>query len=234
MKTQAWGWLAAAVVAAGLNASYHDGGLQWAHRVTNRIEHRTAAVVALATGHADRFLAEAKWVTSDFDSSERVSSDRITLGRDLADHVKSYRVLAKNVLTDDVASDEPGQCPWTKALARAREHAARLDATADRMTARAEAMADRREAEEEAREARMEANRERIEAEVTAHMARIHVPNVSVNSAFNPVAFKEIEVSCPRVHVRVPRMPELPKMPKIEVPAVPMVHIDTTDDTGPI
>jgi hypothetical protein len=64
MKTQAWGWLAAGVLAAGLNASYHDGGMQWAHEIANRIEHRTNAVMALATGNADRFLAEARLVTN--------------------------------------------------------------------------------------------------------------------------------------------------------------------------
>ena len=60
MKTQAWGWLVAAVLAAGLNASYHDGGLQWAHQIASGVEHSSNAVLALATGHADRFLAEAQ------------------------------------------------------------------------------------------------------------------------------------------------------------------------------
>lgn len=60
MKTQAWGWLVAAVLAAGLNASYHDGGLQWAHQIAAGVEHSSNAVLALATGHADRFLAEAQ------------------------------------------------------------------------------------------------------------------------------------------------------------------------------
>ena len=64
MKTQAWGWLAAGVLAAGLNASYHDGGMQWAHEIAYRVEHRANAVVALATGNADRFLAEAQVVTN--------------------------------------------------------------------------------------------------------------------------------------------------------------------------
>lgn len=60
MKTQAWGWLVAAVLAAGLNASYHDGGLQWVHQIAGSVEHTSNAVLALATGHADRFLAEAQ------------------------------------------------------------------------------------------------------------------------------------------------------------------------------
>jgi hypothetical protein len=60
MKTQAWGWLAAAVVAAALNASYHDGGLRWAHEIVDQVKHNSQAVMALATGQADQFLAEAQ------------------------------------------------------------------------------------------------------------------------------------------------------------------------------
>jgi hypothetical protein len=60
MKTQAWGWLAAAVLAAGLNSSYHEGGLQWAHQIVDRVGHNTGAVLALATGRADQFMAEAR------------------------------------------------------------------------------------------------------------------------------------------------------------------------------
>jgi hypothetical protein len=58
--TQAWGWLAAGVLAAGLNARYHDGGLQWAHQIAGRIEHNSAAVLALAFGRANQFLSEAR------------------------------------------------------------------------------------------------------------------------------------------------------------------------------
>jgi hypothetical protein len=60
MKTQAWGWLAAAVLAAGVNSSYHEGGMQWAHEIVDRVGHNTGAVLALATGRADQFLAEAR------------------------------------------------------------------------------------------------------------------------------------------------------------------------------
>jgi len=60
MKTQAWGWLAAAVLAAGLNSSYHEGGMQWAHEIVDRVGHNTGAVLALATGRADQFMAEAR------------------------------------------------------------------------------------------------------------------------------------------------------------------------------
>jgi hypothetical protein len=63
-STQAWGWLIAAVVAAGLNAAYHDGGLAWAHRVADSAQHSSAAVAALASGHADRFVSEIRLVTA--------------------------------------------------------------------------------------------------------------------------------------------------------------------------
>ena len=65
MKTKAWGWLTAAVLAAALNSSYHNGGLRWAHEVTDRVEHNTGAVLALATGRADQFLAEARMLNAD-------------------------------------------------------------------------------------------------------------------------------------------------------------------------
>ena len=69
MKTQAWGWLAAAVMAAGLNATYHDGGLRWAHEIANQVKHNTGAVLALATGRADQFVTEANLVAASRQSS---------------------------------------------------------------------------------------------------------------------------------------------------------------------
>lgn len=64
MKTQAWGWLAVAVLAAGLNANYHDGGMPWAHQIVDQVQHNSGAVMALATGRADQFLTEARFVTT--------------------------------------------------------------------------------------------------------------------------------------------------------------------------
>jgi hypothetical protein len=62
--TQAWGWLAAGVLALGLNGIYHDGGAAWAHRalapVVDRIEARTGPILALAVGRADLFIAKTE------------------------------------------------------------------------------------------------------------------------------------------------------------------------------
>src|SRR5579863_1089197 len=61
---QGWGWLAAGVMALGLNGIYHDGGAAWARRnvskVVEQIESRTGVVLALAAGRADWFLTQAK------------------------------------------------------------------------------------------------------------------------------------------------------------------------------
>ena len=62
--TQAYAWLAAGVLAAGLNASYHDGGLQWAHEIADRVEQNSAAVLTLASGRADQFLSEMRWLAA--------------------------------------------------------------------------------------------------------------------------------------------------------------------------
>jgi hypothetical protein len=60
--TQAWGWLAAGVLALGLNGIYHDGGAAWAHfavgRAIDRITARTEPVLALAAGRVDWFAAK--------------------------------------------------------------------------------------------------------------------------------------------------------------------------------
>src|SRR3984893_19227223 len=53
---QGWYWVTAGVMALGLNGMYHDGGAEWAQQFVNR----SAAVVALASGHAERFLAAAR------------------------------------------------------------------------------------------------------------------------------------------------------------------------------
>jgi hypothetical protein len=63
MKSQAWGWLTAGVLALGLNGFYQDGGAAWAHRAVDRVVGQVAdkseAVLALAAGRADWFAAKS-------------------------------------------------------------------------------------------------------------------------------------------------------------------------------
>ncbi len=62
--TQGLGWLAAGVVALGLNGFYHDGGLELAHRVADRLSAQSEAVVAMASERADYLLARAEMVSA--------------------------------------------------------------------------------------------------------------------------------------------------------------------------
>ena len=125
MKTQAWGWLVAAVVAAGLNASYHDGGLEWAHRVADQIGHNSAAVLALASGRADQFLTEAQLVTA----REETASCRWTT------------TFAR--VQNRVARTENGFAHVQAMSAREEAQLGRLEANRARMEARFEAQAAR-------------------------------------------------------------------------------------------
>lgn len=68
MKIKAWGWLMAGVAALGLNGFYQDGGLACLHRVVNCVESRSAAVLALASGHVDQFLEQAQMASTADDS----------------------------------------------------------------------------------------------------------------------------------------------------------------------
>jgi len=66
--TRGWGWLAAGVLALGLNGFYQDGGAAWAHRqvdgVMARVANRAGAVIALASGRGDWFMAKASRVAA--------------------------------------------------------------------------------------------------------------------------------------------------------------------------
>ena len=59
MKTQAWGWLTAGVLALGLNGLYHDGGAAWAHRIADRVAEQSESMVDLASERIDGFVGKA-------------------------------------------------------------------------------------------------------------------------------------------------------------------------------
>ncbi len=64
MKTQAWGWLTAGVLALGLNGFYHDGGAAWAHRIVDQVAGRPVALVSLASERVDRFIEQTNLVAA--------------------------------------------------------------------------------------------------------------------------------------------------------------------------
>lgn len=184
MKTlQTWGWLAAGVLAAGLNASYHDGGLEWAHRVadtvSDHVEEVSTMMHDLASGRADMFLTEARLFLNrnNEDSSSRLAT---TLAR------VETRVAPKQT-----------ECREEE---RAKVMSARRQAAMDRAEARMEANRDRLEAARERAEAKMESERDRIEVRI----AQLHIP-----ANLTTVSFAPMPPACPRINVRLPRMPKI-------------------------
>ena len=209
MKTQAWGWLAAAVLAAGLNSSYHDGGLQWAHEIVNGVQHNTNAVLDLATGRADQFLAEARMLKLDRRQNRALDAE------------------------DTAVNVEVRHCPFAAAIARAQnsfdqstaefDDLQALSAREQAKLARLEANRARIEAQVEAKLASRQFARDRV---------RIADDNFSLaDSDSTPVAVQVPRIHCPRVHVAMPRIPRVRvQIPRIEAP---VVQIDNGDE-GPI
>jgi hypothetical protein len=64
--TQAWAWLAAGVLALGLNGFYQDGGAAWAHRIVDgaieQVADRSGALLELASAGVDQVVERANLV----------------------------------------------------------------------------------------------------------------------------------------------------------------------------
>ena len=193
--THAWGWLVAGVLAAGLNASYHDGGLQWAHQVTEQIsyqvEHRSAAVLDLATGHADRFLSEARLLTA------RTETPSCPWAEALAQ-------VQTGVARSRARFDRPGfdRARFDRArLDHARFDRARFDHARFELAEfdHLEVMSDRRKAEL----ARLDANRQRLENRIEA---RVHaqvatqMAHFQIAANFAPASLKAIPVRAVQIN----------------------------------
>ncbi len=135
MKTQAWGWLIAGVLAAGLNASYHDGGLQWAHELAARVEHGSAAVAALASGNAERFLAEAQLVAAKNETAScRLSTALARAQARLARRENRFSHFDNFTAFNNMSAQQDAQLAWFDAN-RARIEA-QIQAQVDGQTAR--------------------------------------------------------------------------------------------------
>ena len=181
MKTQAWGWLGAAVLAAGLNSSYHNGGLQWAHDIADRVQHNSNAVLALATGRADQFLAEARILNAS--RTADIAVDAV-----------------------DQADNDSQRCPFSNAIAQVRSSFDQSQSDFDHF----QAISDREQARLtrlEARRIRIENQvrarlaRVRIQTAnftpVNVEIPQVTCPRVRVNVQRIP----RIKVPAPNVHV---------------------------------
>jgi hypothetical protein len=189
MKTNAWGWLTAAVLAAGLNASYHDGGMVWAHRIADGIEHNTGAVLALATGRADQFVSEARLLTA---RNERSSCPlTAAVARVRAMNARAVNTWSGDSQAENSWSPESWSGVWSSG------DFDRFQAWSDREQAKAD---------------RIQAKTARLQAK----LVQMRVPVVRVNPVV--VRVPNVEV-CPRIRVNVPEIPQvkMPKMPVVHV-----------------
>jgi hypothetical protein len=211
MKTQAWGWLIAGIMALGLNGFYQDGGFEWAHRAVNEVENSTGAVLALASGHAEQFLAEAQLLKA---ASENPSCP---LERQLA-HVRAW--VAQTAAQTQTQIEAQTQVQADQQVARLEVMSARHQAE----LARFQADRDRIAAQVEAQRARWEAAADRFNR---GNLNRVHFESVEIN----PADFTNcgaIKVQIPHVHVRVP------KLPRVHV-QVPSVHVEVdAPGAGPV
>lgn len=124
--TKGWGWLAAGVLALGLNGVYQDGGGAWAHRavgqVFDRIAERTGPVLALAAGRADLFMAK----TSTVAGREQTSSCRFATAV-----ARAQSRVARSQM--GFASFDATSAREEAALARVEANGARIEAQVARV-----------------------------------------------------------------------------------------------------
>jgi hypothetical protein len=190
MKSKAYGWLAAGVLAAGLNAMYHDGGLQWLHRSVDQVEYNSAAVLALATGHADQFLTEARMTT-------------------VGDEAPSCRWAAMMARFQGKLSRTQNQFAHVEAYSARREaQLARFEAQRDAQLARVEAQRARVEALVEAHTARIQA-REAAFNPVSFSTVDLHdfCPKIHINIPRVYVPEGMADVETPEIDTPVVDMP---------------------------
>jgi hypothetical protein len=212
---QAWGWLVAAVVAAGLNSSYHTGDLQWMHRAAEQAKHRTLGVLALATGRADQFLIQAQILAAreQADSRLAVAMSPVQTESTVGESTTSEETTSEDEETTSEASEGGSE---VVAACKEVQHA-RIEAQRDRMQARMEAA-----------QARIAAKAERLQ------MVQIELNRTlkALPASFNPAVMMKMKSfnpmvkmgACPRLRIRVPQ---------IVTPQIPAVRIDTAA-AGPV
>lgn len=208
---QAWGWLMTGVVAAGMNASYHNGGMEWAHRIADRVSHETNAVLALATGNAGRFYREARVIRV---AQENKSQCQLSLAMArVQENVQRAGPLSDVALAqfERVSDREQAQVDRLEAQGdRIKARLARIQVPAVQLSAIDMPEVDVPEVDVP-------------EVNVPAvHVSGVRVPALHVASfRVQPVTVKIPDVHvCPRVRVNVPRMPA------INIPAIPAVDVE--------
>jgi hypothetical protein len=172
--TQGWAWLAAGVMALGLNGFYQDGGAAWAHRtidgVVARIAGRSEAVLALATGRADWFFAKANRGVARSETASCKLANAVARVQ-----TRMVRAQSGTAQFDAISAREEA------ALARFEASRARIEAQVARV-----------------RIAPVAFSMETIPV-VSCPQVRVHIPSVNVPR----VNIQKISIHAPVVHVDV-------------------------------
>lgn len=204
-------------MALGLNGFYQDGGFVCAHRVASQLESRSAAVLALASGEAEQFVAEARRVAS---RDETTAADFVT-------------PLARS--EEKIARTESEFDHWEAASDRQQAQFVRLEARQERIRAIKARLTCRRIQTVEAEPAvfkfvriqacpRVHVNIPRMPA---VNVPRIDIPSVSIPSVTIPT-IRVPQVDIQRVEIPKIDIPNI-SVPAIAVPAVPAIHIEISD-----
>jgi hypothetical protein len=122
MKTQAWGWLTAGVLALGLNGFYHDGGAAWAHRIADRVAEQSETLTDLASERVDGFVGKAS----------QVAARNETASCQLATAVARFQSKIAGMQTG-MAHFEAMSARQEVALVRVEEQRARIEAQVARV-----------------------------------------------------------------------------------------------------
>jgi hypothetical protein len=184
MKTQAWAWLAAGVVALGLNGFYHDGGFAWAHRAADRIESRSSAVLALATGRAQQFLEQARVATLPDETDTAVVETALA---------RAQTTIARTETTFD---------RWQTVSDRQEAQFVRLESTRARLQAVQARLACRRIPAVTMSPVVFKAIRIEACPRVRVNVPRIDVPTVSIREISIP-RVNIPKISVPAIHVEL-------------------------------
>jgi hypothetical protein len=197
MKTQAWAWLTAGVVALGLNGFYHDGGAAWAHRIAGRISDRSDFVVQRVSERADQFVAEVR--------------------------TAAVRNEAASCPLSTALAEFQTRIAQTKAQNQSRFAQIKI-ARFDQMTAREEAQAARLEASQARAEARVQARVDMQAARMSfapAAFERVVIDPVKIR-----VACPRVRVNVPAVRIPVVNIPRIP-MIRIPSPVISVAESDS-------
>ena len=178
MKTQAWGWLVAGVVALGANGLFHDAGVNWAHRIADQAQYKAEAFMS---GRGGQLLAMAQLLNT---RTEIVSAPIENAVAQVQNHI---------------AQSQAGFAHLQAMPAREQSACARLEAGRARIQAQ--------QAKMEAQQARMEAQQVRMEARLESRIAHMRVPaNFVPVDVRVPAACSGVRISMPRVPMVPARM----------------------------